>query len=103
MSNIVFIRFGDPPDTGRSRNNLTGFLEDGMSVYEAIEKDGKINIILPNWEAGACVTLSSCFRESAYLVEGDVVGHGSEGEPLLSNYHIIKKVQHQVWANKERK
>ena len=91
-----FIRFGKIPKNGKSGiycgdSGKVGE-EAGVSVYEAIERDGKHKIIMPTLSYSACVSLSSCIEREAYLVKGKVCGIGKDGEPLLKNCKIIKKI-----------
>lgn len=90
---IIYIRFGDLPIGGRSTNYLTGEKEIGISVYEGIEReDGEYSIVFPNLTESCCVSLSGCLQRKAYLVEGEVVGRGSDGEPLLTKCRIIREI-----------
>jgi hypothetical protein len=83
-----FIRFGDIPDI--SRNHHSGQHEAGVSVYEAIQKDSRIGVILPTLNECACVSLSGVLRRPAYWVTGRVIGHGGDGEPLLADCRIVQ-------------
>lgn len=89
---MIYVRFGDIPENERSKNCLTGGYEDGVSVYEAIERDDDISIILPNLSVSTCGSLSGVLDRPMYIVEGDVVGTGNDGEPLLRNCRVIKEV-----------
>lgn len=82
----MFVRFGALPDGGRSRNDETGDLEAGVSVYRGEWQSSDRDVL--------CVTLVSegdAFQlrqledRPIYLVEGEEVGTGSDGEPLLAN------------------
>ena len=86
---IIFVRFGEIPRTGRSKNYSTGQEEAGVSVYEAIERDGRIQIIVPSMTYGVHVTLSAFVGEQAHIVEGEVIGYGSDGEPLLRDCRVV--------------
>ena len=103
---ICFVRFGRKdgafPPSGRSKNCLTGDLEIGVSVYEALERDGKYQILLPRLDGTSPATLGMCFNAAQGLwgmennpifeVVGDVVGIGSDGEPLLKNCKVVKRI-----------
>lgn len=90
---VIFVRFGDLPSDGRSKNHLTDELEAGVSVYEAIERDGKISLLLPSMTGSACVSMSGCFfGKPFYEVDGTVVGTGSDGEPVLSPCRIVRTI-----------
>lgn len=75
---ISFIRFGEPVEksTDWSNNEILK----GMSVYEI------------NAQGASKQTVRSEFseRKSVYVGKGTVVGYGSDGEPLVSNY-IVRK------------
>lgn len=99
---IVYVRFGALPEDGKSRNALTGELEAGVSVYEALERDGQYQILLPKMDPQAIATLGNCFNVAQglwgqehhplHLVEGEVVGKGSDGETLLANCRVVRRI-----------
>ncbi len=90
---LIYVRFGEIPTNGKSKNYLTGEYEKGVSVYEAVEKeDGSIYILMPELTGNACVSLSGVLDRPAYVVEGDKVGIGSDNEPILRNCRIIRKL-----------
>ena len=63
--------------------------EVGVSVFEYIEGRG---IIIPNNEKAKddFFMLFKMYWINHYLVSGDEVGVGSDGEPLINNIKIIK-------------
>ena len=103
---LCFVRFGRKgkalPSSGKSRNALTGEQECGVSVYEAIERDGQYQILLPRLDGTAPATLRQCYNAAQGLwgmennplfeVKGDIVGTGSDGEPLLKNCEVVKQI-----------
>lgn len=89
---FCYVRFGELPTLGFSKNYLTDKLEEGVSVYECIERNGIYSIIVPSLKGGACVTLSCVLDRKMYEVIGNMVGYGSEGEPLLLNCEIVKEI-----------
>ena len=103
---ICFVRFGHKdgafPPSGHSKNCSTGDLETGVSVYEALERGGKYQILLPRLDGTAPATLGMCFNVAQGLwgmennpifeVVGEVVGIGSDGEPLLKNCKVVKRI-----------
>lgn len=90
----TFVRFGDIPALGKSKNYLTEVNEIGISVYDAVElEDGSVRIIFPNLTYSACVSLSGVIERPMYEVSGDIVGTGSDGEPLLKNIRIIRQLK----------
>lgn len=80
----VYIRQGDLPEGGRSRNFDHGGLEAGVSCYRGLRHEDGSYEVLPG---GVDLAIHfSAFREQgrpAYAVEGTQVGHGTEGEPVL--------------------
>ena len=92
MVKKVFIRFGEIPENEKSLNHLTEKRETGISVYEGIEDDGKYSVIMPPLTYSCCVSLSGVLDRQAYLVDGVVIGSGSDGECLLKDCKIIKAI-----------
>lgn len=88
----LYIRSGPIPDSGRSRNHLTGEMEVGISVWEAVERDDGVCLLLPHARESVCVDLSVACRAECYEVEGDRVGEGADGEPLLTKVRIVRSV-----------
>lgn len=97
-----FVRFGDPPDSGRSINSRTRCYELGVSVWEALERSGRYHIILPGFDGSALDTLSDCYNAAQTLyglkhwpiveVAGFPAGTGSDGEPVLRGCHIVRRL-----------
>lgn len=87
----LYIRFGDRPAGGRSRNYATGELEAGISVYEA-----RHDLVSDTWMTdGAMVgTLVSYLAQGlpARLVTGDEIGSGSDGEPVLADVEVVAEL-----------
>jgi hypothetical protein len=69
-----------------------GTLEAGVSVYEAILRDGVAQIILSSVETPCLVSLSGVNERPLYEVAGVLVGHGSDGELLLNPCRIVRKL-----------
>lgn len=97
---LIYIRAGYLPKGGKSQNHLTEKYEKGISVYEAIKKsNNSIYFLLPSMNASACVGLSSVFQgnhgmcKPLFEVTGDRVGHGSDGEPVLKNCVITRRLK----------
>jgi hypothetical protein len=95
LAAVQYIRFGDLPKDGRSKNHVTGQLEHGVSVY-----CGRYNL-----DTGAIVfeertsvhnpgTLVFVMERPAYLVTGKYIGVGSDGEPLLQQVRIISRLSY---------
>lgn len=109
MTNMRFcyIRIGEIPPAGKSRIHRGDILEGeekGVSVWEAVELNNKYRILIPNpCNANAMGDLDSDFLRSHYYisrpvfeVEGDVIGRGSDGEPLLTKIRNIKKLGNDI-------
>jgi hypothetical protein len=92
----AYIRFGDLPKNNKSKNYLINKLENGVSVYNAVLDGEYYKIVLPELTESACVSLSGVLRRKCFLVEGDLIGLGSDNEPLLKNIKIIKEVNKKV-------
>ena len=95
----LYIRFGEIPNNEKSkiyRGEEEIGEEDGVSVYPAFEVNGDIvlGLTLP-------ITKSTLYTQQhlleyenrpCYLVKGDYVGKDSDGQPLICNVQIIKKI-----------
>ena len=87
----TFIRFGELPKSGKSRNWSTGKNERGVSCYRSTYNilTGAYNTYgaLPGAE------ISYLMRNAnIYLITGDVVGVGSDGEPVINNAKIVAQL-----------
>lgn len=95
----LYIRFGDVPSNETSkiyRGEVEIGDENGVSVYPAFEVNGDIvlGLTLP-------ITRTTLYTQQhlleyddrpCYLVSGDYVGKGTDGEPLIRNISIIKRL-----------
>lgn len=89
-----YIRFGEIPPDGKSKirnrtdNTIIGE-ELGVSVFEFIDGRG---IVVPNNQQARddFLKLTSSLWKPQYIVIGEEVGIGSDGEPLLKDVKIIK-------------
>lgn len=95
----LYIRFGEIPDNEKSkiyRGEEEIGEEDGVSVYPAFEVNENIvlGLTLP-------ITKSTLYTQQhlleyenrpCYLVKGDCVGKDADGQPLICNIRIIKKI-----------
>ena len=95
----LYIRFGEIPDNEKSkiyRGEEEIGEEDGVSVYPAFEVNGDIvlGLTLP-------ITKTTLYTQQhlleyenrpCYLVKGDYVGKDADGQPLIHNVQIIKKI-----------
>lgn len=87
-----YLRFGEIPESGKSKNHLTGNLEIGVSVYDCVFLNGRYKLVMPNLTHSACVSLSGVLERPCFLVTGVLIGRGSDGEPLLRSPVIIKPI-----------
>lgn len=78
METIMYVRFGQPPEGGQSRNRRDGHLEAGVSCHRIVRHGGQWYLD----DAGIGFTTLFDDRPQ-YRLHGDVVGTGSDGEPLL--------------------
>lgn len=88
----VYVRFGDLPENERSYNNTDDCYEDGVSVYAAEVE----SVPQESDAAGMFVPVGSktlqiimLAQRDTYLVTGDEVGTGVDGEPLLRDVEIV--------------
>lgn len=110
MSSTVFIRFGDWHHTERSRNYATGDTEIGVSVFEAVKEGQKYRILLDEEhdpDGRQADTYWGWMKkfdqekdwghdpEPIYIVTGEVVGTGYDGEPLLKGLKIVGQIEHK--------
>ena len=105
----LYIRFGDIPVDGKSKvynGEIEIGTEEGISVYPAFEdKEGNIilGLTLP-------ITRTTLYTQQhlleydnrpCYLVSGDYIGKGTDGEPLIKNVKIIKEIKGYRAAEKK--
>lgn len=85
----TYIRFGSIPESGRSFNFRDQMYEDGISCFKAY-KVGREYVVDV---AGGYFTFLGYLKKQAYEITGDEMEHtGSDGEPVLENAEIMKKV-----------
>ena len=99
---LLFYRFDDIPKNERSsifwRGEEKIGEEKGVSVYEAHKNiNGTYSPVLPNPinETGVdtFIHLIRYYSGNKYLVTGDLLDdRGTDGEPLIKNVKIIKKL-----------
>ncbi len=94
----AYLRFKRLPKDGRSRNHLTGELEQGVSVY-ALTWD----IVKGCWavdstgHAGAMI-INMVMGSEMYVVSGIQCGVGSDGEPVIKDARIVGRA---MWDEKK--
>ena len=101
MERLKYIRFGNIPEGERStvwRVETEIGTERGVSVYNCLMVgDEVIGVVLPipitEQSLNTFQSLVQYDDRPCYLVEGDCVGRGSDGEPLLRNVNIVKKIK----------
>lgn len=81
----TYLRLGLLPENGKSVNHLTGKIENGVSVFELV--DGKP--VIDNLQL--IDSLSGRHELPAFIVTGDRVGIGHDGEPILKNVQYVSK------------
>ena len=108
---MTYLRFGDIPNNGKSKNGRTNKSENGISVWEYYLVNGVPFPKLPSNPNEDC--LADYFymllgNRRVYLVEGKQTGIGSDGEPLLGNdikiieeltadYEYLRKIHTQSY------
>lgn len=76
-----YVRFGDLPKGGKSRNHRDDVLENGVSCFHAeFAPDGAYRLLLTPVLEVSYLTVAA---RQAYRLYGEVVGTGADGEPLL--------------------
>ena len=102
----VYLRFGLP--TKDEKNNYTNSYqylygkkatqEGGISVFEAIEKNGKYYVFLDNSRIRSSFEQLLDSKRDLYLVDGEISNNeGADGELLIvaSKFKVIKKINKQ--------
>ena len=80
---VGYIRYGNLPKGGKSKNHHTGELEAGVSVFEALfYPDGSYEL-QANTTMIRSLMSGGLLKRNVYRLYGDVVGTGSDGEPVL--------------------
>jgi hypothetical protein len=89
-----YVRYGDIPVCGHSMNHANGTAEKGVSVFYG-EKlpNGRVRALPKN--AIEFSSMALLRDRPLYIVTGDEVGTGSDGEPLLANCRILRKSHRQ--------
>lgn len=88
----VYIRFNDIPQSGKSINHATGKEERGVSCYRAIWDyiHGCYRRTGGGLDGAAIAYILS--RAPIYLITGEEIDVGSDGEPILANTTILSKL-----------
>ena len=87
-----YVRYGRLPAGGRSRNYADGTLEAGVSVFRGQRLPSGEARALPNsaQEVGTYLHLRD---RQLYIVTGQEIGTGSDGEPVLANARIWRRAK----------
>lgn len=93
----LYIRFGAIPEGERSWDNRNDRWEDGVSVYacerDATDEDAPEGVDEAYYLAGTMLqTVFSLMTRDTYLVTGEQVGNGADGEPVLKNVEAVAKL-----------
>ena len=88
-----YVRFGKLPPHGRSRNHADGTLEEGVSVFHGERLPSGEARPLPKTNQELASLLSLSRTRDLYIVTGEEIGVGSDGEPLLRNARIWRKAK----------
>lgn len=110
-----YIRIGEIPENETSkiyRGDAIIGEEIGVSAYDAIKINNSWRIIFPqDFRLGQGDTYEKLIQEvtqcryeiehprKVYLISGNVVGKGSDGEPLLKNVKIKEDITNQFISN----
>lgn len=86
--NNYYIRFCKIPHDERSYNFMRNRKEEGVSVFKA---DTNNMPIIENAEQAK--SLWARLHRRHYLVTGDIVGYGQDGEPLLQNVKVVRRLR----------
>ena len=103
---FCYIRLGDIPSTGKSLihrgDDIIGE-EKGVSVWECIYINNQYRLLLPNPlnesaydDIGDLLHPYYYIDKPVYKVDGDVVGYGADGEPLLTNIRSVIKLSDKI-------
>lgn len=107
-----YIRFGEIPSDERSCEYHMGRAKkklSGVCALDSIIIDGIPRIVVPtlcnaikvNYLHGFMKEICRIKNQNVYLVEGDVVGRGPIGEPLLRNIKVIKNITKEIGIKAE--
>lgn len=81
-----YLRLGELPENEKSWNFFKEEYENGVSVFNLVDNKP----VLENMQL--IDSFSGRFDKDAFIVTGEEIGVGEDGEPLLVNVKIIKKV-----------
>lgn len=82
-----YLRLKELPENEQSYNFVEKTLENGVSVFDIVDDKP----VLSNLQL--ITSFESREHDQAYVVTGDKIGTGFDGEPLLKNVSIVKKIE----------
>lgn len=95
-----YIRFGDIPEGEKSsvwRGDEFIGKENGISVYPAFKHNGNIvlglSLPITKTTLHTLQHLLEYDNRPCYLVIGDYIGNGADGEPLIRNVEIVEEIK----------
>jgi len=89
----IYIRFGKLPVGGKSHDYRDNNTLSGVSCYRALQlTSGKVRLLLTKTQA-AISNVSGFQGRQAYEITGKEVGTGPDGEPLLINAKLGRRVR----------
>lgn len=104
-----YLRIGDFPQDGKSKiyqwndkehssRTVVGE-EKGISVYKTTKVSDRWKVILPNNPSSSTIDTFKYLQSAvlnnqkfAYIVTGDEIGIGYDGEPVITNIKIIEDI-----------
>jgi hypothetical protein len=94
----LYIRFGAIPEGERSWDNRNDQWENGVSVYacerDATDKDAPEGVNGAYYLSGTMLqTVFALMTRDTYLVTGEQVGTGADGEPVIENVEVVAKLR----------
>lgn len=92
-SSPCYVRYGDLPPDGKSKNYADGTQERGVSVLKGrcLPTGEAKPLIETNQQYGSYLT--SLMDRPLYIVSGEEAGMGSDGEPILINAKKVRKAK----------
>lgn len=96
LTQPVYIRFGELPAGGRSRNHATGQLEAGISCYRARRRvDGGYELVSSGLPYAAIAAAMGAYGNTVLLIAGEECGRGSDGEPVLRDVQVLGRLRYK--------
>ena len=99
LQHTLYLRFGDIPpneESGIYKGDMGRIgSEIGISCYRGVVIEDKVYIIMPHIPSTTYYWLIDEYNRGKtplYIISGDEVGVGTDGEPLLKNVSIEKIV-----------